>query len=99
MIAMEGTTELTEPNDRYLQNLGYARLKNLTLGWSMPSAIARKAGLSAVRLYLTGENLAYVSPLLRATEYIDPEALYVNGAYGYTYPWQRMVTLGVDLTF
>lgn len=99
MIAMEGTTELTEPNDRYLQNLGYSRLKNVTVGWSMPSSLARKARLSAVRIYLTGENLAYLSPLSKATEYIDPEALYVNGAYGYTYPWQRMVTLGVDLTF
>lgn len=99
MIAMEGTTELTEPNDRYLQNLGYVRLKNLTLGWSLPSSRARKAGLSAVRFYITGENLMYLSPLSKATEYMDPEALYVNGAYGYTYPWQRLLSLGADITF
>ena len=99
MIAMEGTTELTEPNDRYLQNLGYARLKNVTIGWSMSSTAARKIGLSGLRVCLTAENIAYISPLTRITRYVDPEMLYTNGAYGWTYPQQRLTTLGIDLTF
>ncbi len=100
MIAMEGTTELTEPNDRYLQNLGYVRIKNLTAGWSLPSPAARKIHLSGLRIYLTAENLLYLSPLSKVTGYIDPETLYANGAaYGWTYPMQRITTIGIDLSF
>lgn len=99
MVAMEGTTQLTEPNDRYLQNLGYMRLKNLTMGWSLPSKSARKLSLEALRLYITAENVFYFSPLSKVTRYIDPEALYVNGAYGWTYPWQRPLVLGIDISF
>lgn len=99
MIAMEGTTQLTEPNDRYLQNLGYVRLKNLTVGWSLPSRTARRIRLSALRFYLTAENLAYLSPLRKVTGYVDPEMMYAGGAYGWTYPLQRITTLGVDVTF
>lgn len=99
MIAMEGTTQLTEPNDRYLQNLGYARLKNVTVGWSLPSPAARKIHLSALRIYFTAENLAYISPLRKVTRYVDPEMMYADGDYGWTYPLQRLTTLGIDITF
>ena len=97
--ALAGTTQLTEVNDRYLQNLGYCRLKNLTVGWSLPQSWVRKAGLGTARLYFTGENVAYVSGLDKTTRYIDPEACYVNSQNGWLYPWQRPFTFGVDITF
>ena len=97
--ALAGTTQLTEVNDRYLQNLGYCRLKNLTVGWSLPQSWVRKAGLGTARLYFTGENVAYVSGLDKTTRYIDPEACYVNSQNGWLYPWQRPFTFGVEITF
>ena len=46
-------------NDKYLQNIGYCRLKNLTFGYSIPEKVLRKAKISQLRVYFSGENLAY----------------------------------------
>lgn len=99
-IALEGTTYLSEVNDRYLQNIGYCRLKNLTVGYTLPPARTRRLPLSSVRVYLTGENLACLSALDRATNgYLDPEASSVWGPNGFLYPRQRTLMLGLDLVF
>lgn len=88
-------------NDRYLQNLRYMRFKNLTVGYTIPQTITRKAHIDQVRVYFTGENLCYWSPLKKNSKYVDPEAAITRGgvddnAY---YPWQRTFMFGIDITF
>ncbi len=46
-------------NDRYLQNAAYLRLKNLTVGYTIP--ISKKI-INSLRVYFTAENLFYWSP-------------------------------------
>lgn len=92
---------LSKVNDRYLQNLRYLRLKNLTVGYTIPSDLTKKAGLDVVRFYFSGENLCYWSPLKKHTKYLDPEAAIDrsgvdNNAF---YPWQKTIMFGVDITF
>ena len=88
-------------NDRYLQNIRYLRFKNLTVGYTLPNEWTKKAGIDALRLYFSGENLYYWSPLKKHTKYMDPEgAISRSAAYNNAfYPWQKTMMFGIDLTF
>ena len=90
---------LKEKNDRYIQNIGYLRLKNLTLGYTLPSDIVKKAGLGRVRFYFSGENLFYLSPLKKYGKYIDPENAMANSNWLFSYPWQKTYSIGIDIDF
>lgn len=88
--------ELTAANDRYLQNIGYCRLKNLTIGYSLPKQWTQKIGIDLLRVYFSGENLAYWSGL--KTDYIDPEQARRGGDLK-VYPWQKTFTFGINVNF
>ncbi len=45
------------PTTRYLQNGAYVRLKNLQMGYTIPSSITQKVKISNFRIYVSGENL------------------------------------------
>ena len=85
-------------NDRYLQNLAYLRLKNLTVGYTIPQKALRKAGISNLRVYFSGENLWYTSPL--HSKYVDPELLAIaSDKNGDTYSFYKTFSFGVTLEF
>lgn len=92
---------LSKVNDRYLQNLRYLRFKNLTVGYTVPANLTKKIGVDLLRVYFSGENLCYWSPLKKHSKYIDPEgARDRSDAYNNAfYPWQKTFMFGVDITF
>ncbi len=99
--AYNGKGQLNYANTRYLQNIRYLRLKNLSVGYTVPKKITRKIGLEKFRVYFSGENLAYWSPLKKHSIYIDPEGAFnrdsnYNRAF---YPWQKTYMFGIDITF
>jgi TonB-linked SusC/RagA family outer membrane protein len=96
-IAMNTERALGAVNTKYLQNIGYCRLKNLTLGYSLPQTWMKKANIDGIRVYFTGENLGYFAPGLHS-DYIDPEMAMTNGNLR-IYPWQKTFMFGVDITF
>lgn len=77
---------------RWLQNGAFIRLKQLTLGYTIPSEVINKFGIDNFRIYFSGENLAEKSKL-RYDSAFDPEV--VDGT---TYPLQRTFALGLDIT-
>lgn len=83
-------------SDFYLQNAAYLRLKNLTIGYTLPfkGKVIEKA-----RIYFSGENLFYLSPLTKSTKYIDPEVATTSVSQDITYPYSKTFSLGVDITF
>ena len=96
--------ELSKVNSRYLQNVRYLRFKNLTVGYTIPEKITKKIALEKVRVYFTGENLCYWSPLKKHTKYLDPESAYKrksgNDARDHmAYPWPKTMMFGIDVTF
>ena len=97
--------ELSKVNSRYLQNIRYLRFKNLTVGYTLPTKLTRKIALDKVRIYFSGENLCYWSPLAKYTKYLDPESAYrrntsESAAQDHmSYPWQRTLMFGLDITF
>lgn len=92
------TSRSKQTQTRYLQNGAYCRLKNITLGYSLPKKWINKAGMSNVRVYVSGENLWTMTSL---SKIFDPEN---TGTYGYdgsgkTYPLQRTVSVGINVNF
>lgn len=88
-------------NDKYIQNLRYLRFKNLTVGYTLPQKWTRKAMIEKVRVYFSGENLCYWSPLKKASKYIDPEAIGSHSGEdnNMIYPWAKSFMFGLDVTF
>ncbi|MGX5816819.1 SusC/RagA family TonB-linked outer membrane protein [Chitinophaga lutea] len=95
-IALNNNNPLTNVNDKYLQDLAYVRLKNLTIGYSLPESMLRRAKISRLRVYVSGDNLVTLTKL--ETKYIDPEmaAAETNGR---VYPFSKVFSAGLDLTF
>ena len=58
---------LSKVNDRYLQNIRYMRLKNLTVGYTIPVNLTKKIGIDQARFYFSGENLCRKEPSAAAT--------------------------------
>ena len=96
---------LTNRNNRYYTNTGqaginnyflksnnYLRLKNIEIGYNLPSEIGSKIGLSNLRVYVNGLNLLTFDKI----KVWDPEATTNSGQY---YPQSRVVSTGVRLAF
>ena len=82
---------------RYLQNAGYMRLKNLQLGYTLPSSLTNKIGIGSCRFFVSGENLLTFTPL---KEMFHPETcVNTNGALGKVYPLSSTWSFGLSLTF
>jgi hypothetical protein len=82
----------------------FLRLATLTLGYSLPKQLIKKAGMSQLRIYATGYNLwlwtAYsgYDPEVSTTRSNSYAALTPGIDYS-AYPRSRSVTFGVNVTF
>ena len=90
-----GSYEWGVVNSRYLQNAAYLRLKNLTLGYTLPKELTGKWGIDNLRVYFSGENLWTRSHL--TVDALDPET--VGMASYSTYPMQAIYSMGINLSF
>lgn len=89
----------TRPSDFFVEDGSFVRLRNISLGYTLPPRITSLAGASRLRLYVAAQNL------LTFTGYSghDPEI----GAYGplnvgidrNIYPQARTITMGINLDF
>ncbi len=82
------------PQTKYLLNAAYLRIKNVTLGYTIPNAVTKRFKVSRLRVFFTGENLYEFSSIKK---YIDPEA--VADGWGWAYPYQRKFAFGINLDF
>lgn len=94
--ALNNGGDLRVANDRYIQNIGYLRLKNLVVGYTLPQVLTQKFYVQKLRLYVSGENLITWSPF--KTDYIDPEQP-IADSNGRSYPLSKTLSVGVDITF
>ena len=95
---------ITDPNnnwissDLYVQDGSYLRLRNLQIGYSLPSKIVKTVFLSNARFYVSAENL------LTITSYrgFDPEISSGGTSLGVdrgVYPQARTISVGASITF
>lgn len=82
-------------SSRWMLSTDHLRLKNVTLGYTVPNNIARRAGLTKVRAYASANNLlTFKSKDL----YVDPEVP-ANGIVTFETPALRTVTFGIEVGF
>ena len=95
-------------SDRYVEDGGFLRFRNITLGYTVPTQNFLNGSISRLRVYLSGQNLITI------TDYsgLDPEIGQSRGAGGSgqnqtartgidfgNYPQPRTYLMGVQLTF
>lgn len=89
----------------FIEDASFLRLSNLTIGYSFPKTLLKKAYIQSARVYVTGGNLFCIT----GYSGLDPEVS-TNGAAGNSgyptpgldygsYPRSRTFTVGLNLTF
>jgi TonB-linked SusC/RagA family outer membrane protein len=86
-------TKNQQTQTKYLQDASYLRFKNLQIGYTLPQQLVGKVGISRLRFYISGENLATFTNLI---ETVDPEFAVSDGKI---YPLQSTWSIGANLTF
>ena len=90
---------------RFLHRGDFVRLRNVQLGYTLPTEISQKFAVRQLRVYVTGQNL------LTFTKFPgwDPEVVDVGnsteqgnvapGTVGYQLPQVRTVLVGINVNF
>jgi hypothetical protein len=89
------------PSDVWVENGSFVKLKNVTIGYTLPTVLLSKASISKLRVYVSSQNLFWI------TKYsgLDPEVgiqggnATLNGIDNGTYPSSRTYTIGLSVTF
>jgi TonB-linked SusC/RagA family outer membrane protein len=85
----------------YIQNGSFLKLKNFTVGYTLPQDLLKKLALSKIRVYISSQNLFTIT----SYKGLDPEVgmqggnATQNGIDNGIYPSSRFYTVGVNATF
>jgi len=81
-----------QPSSMLAINAAYLRLKNLQVGYTLPEALVGRFRASRARIYFSGFDL-WEKHNVKGGWY--PEAV----ANGFNYPFQRLYSVGMDISF
>jgi TonB-linked SusC/RagA family outer membrane protein len=96
---------IMQPQTRYLLNMAYFRIKNITLGYNVASQILERVGLKQARVYISLENFITFDNLRGLP--IDPEAIsgysmlgsnYNLGRLGTSNPTFKITSVGLNIS-
>jgi hypothetical protein len=101
------TTNNMQIQDRYLLNMAYVRLKNLTVGYTLPQHLVKQVQMSSARVYVGLENFITWDHLKGLP--LDPETIsgysmwdtsnYNSGRTGLGTPAFKSVSFGLQINF
>jgi TonB-linked SusC/RagA family outer membrane protein len=105
--AGSNTTNNMQVQDRYLLNMAYIRLKNLTVGYSLPQNLLKRVGVTSLRVYGALENFItwdHLRGLPIDPEYIDGYSMWNSDNYnlsrtGMGTPAFKSASVGIQLNF
>ena len=88
-------------SDRFLEDGSYVRLKNLTLGYTVPGTLSKRAAISSLRVYVTGQNLITWTKYSGYDPEVSSDPFSTTGLgrdFG-VYPQSRTYTVGLNASF
>ena len=88
------SSNISTPSTYYLKDASFLRIKNVQLGYNLPSKIARHAAMSSLRLYFAGDNLFTFTKFPG----LDPERVVTNSRY-VAHPQNKVFSFGVKAVF
>ena len=83
------------PVDRFLPSGAYLRLKNLRVGYTLPSKMLNKVQIKNANIYLSGENLF----IMNSFKLLDPEQVAGSAGDGRIYPLSKVFSMGLNVNF
>lgn len=83
-------------SDFWIQDASYLRLKNIQLGYTIPSRLTQQIGISKFRAYVTGQNLLTFTKLKAG---YDPEINSGAANNGRVYPVTKVLAIGLNVNF
>lgn len=86
-------------SDRFIQDGSFLRLRNVTLGYTLPSEISNKLTLQKLRFYIKGTNLITFTKFTGYTPEIGDNDVLSNGIDKGIYPVSSVYSFGINLTF
>ena len=107
LLAYGTNRSLSVVQTRYLQDVSYIRLKNLTIGYNLPDSWIRRIGMEKCSVYFSGQNLWTYSGIFKITKNIDPETIEATNpdtgtsafGGGNGYPMLKTYSFGLNITF
>jgi TonB-linked SusC/RagA family outer membrane protein len=81
-------------SSRWLTSASFLSLRNITLGYTVPSRLIKPLNISSIRVFATGDNLA----LFSARKGMDPQQTF-EGTSDHTYIPNKIISLGLNITF
>lgn len=88
-----------EPSSRYIYDGSFIRLRNISLGYTLPQALVDKGGMKSVRAYVRITNLFTISDFTGYTPEIVSGNPVLNAIDVATYPVPRIFSVGLNMTF
>jgi TonB-linked SusC/RagA family outer membrane protein len=94
------TQSKVDVSSYYVEDASYLRLRNVTFGYNLTkSAALKKAGISSLRVYITGNNLYTWTNYQGFDPEVSSYSPLLSGVDNISYPRERSVILGVNLKF
>ncbi len=94
----EGNTKANQkPQTRFLQNGAYLSIRNISLSYTFPIKLIKPLGITNLSVFFSGENLFTFDHLPKG---IDAERVVTDnlGQRGFTYPYMRQFSFGINLS-
>ena len=94
--ANNSSNSYTQTSDAHLISASYFSIRNITLGYTLPSSLMKRLGIGSIRVFATGDNLA----LFSKRQGFDPRVSMSGGNRSYGgYSPMRTITGGINITF
>lgn len=92
-----GNKNANQASSRYLEDGSYLRLRNINLGYDVPTSLVERLKIADMRVFVSADNL------LTFTKFsgMDPEVSLGpgGGSSSIKYPISKKVLFGINLTF
>ncbi len=87
------------PSDKFIQDGSFTRLRNVTLGYTLPQGLTEKIAIKQLRIYVKGSNIYTLTKFTGYTPEIGSSDVISNGIDYGTYPVTSDYSFGINLTF
>lgn len=100
-LVLNGNKASNSISSRYLEDGSFFRLRNITIGYTLPKSLTDKLSMQSARVFVSADNIFTLTKFSG----MDPEvrlessAYELAGTYSTNYPVPMSITAGIDVKF
>lgn len=94
-VSLLNANDETRTSNYFIENASYLKLRNLQLGYNLPTNMVKRLRMDVLRIYLLGENLFTIMDKKGADQFTAPDPENPSNYY----PRPTKFTMGINLTF